>query len=89
MWERKKRFEKDISDKEGSIGKVLKDNRDMLMESKSTEELWSKLDTLLRESCIDTPKSRQILIKLKGKRLADALIYIQNVLFASMGMGTY
>ena len=85
----KKRFTKDISSKDGTIGKVFSDHRDELMECRSIEALRLKVEELFVNGGIDTPKSRQIKLKLGSMSLNNGLIYVQNVLFASMGMGTY
>ena len=85
----KKRFKHDISNIEGTIGKVLLDSRDVLMASKNADELKSLVEKLFSENGISTPKSRLIESKLKKMGLTQGLMYVQNIMFAAMGMGTY
>lgn len=85
----KKRFNKDISEKDGTIGKAFAESRDLLLGSTSAKELRARVADVLSRNGIDTPKSRLILLKLSNMNLDNSLMYVQNILFASMGMGTY
>lgn len=85
----KKRFTKDISGKDGTIGKAFAENRDLLLGSTSAEELRARVADVFSRNGIDTPKSRLVLLKLSSMNLSNGLMYVQNILFASMGMGTY
>lgn len=85
----KKRFTKDISGKDGTIGKAFAESRDLLLGSTSAEELRARVADVLSRSNVNTPKSRLVQLKLSSMSLDNGLMYVQNILFASMGMGTY
>ena len=85
----KKRFTRDISGKDGTIGKAFAENRDLLLGSASAEELQTRVADVLSRSNVNTPKSRLVQMKLSSMSLDNGLMYVQNILFASMGMGTY
>ena len=84
----KSKFRKDISFNPNSIGHILSANRDSLFETKSLGQLQQLVKKILSEST--APKARQVEFKLsRQKSLADAFIYLQNVMFASAGLATY
>lgn len=85
----KKRFTKDISSKDGTIGNVLKTHQQEWYDCKSMDEMRSLVKMWFEEKNINTPDSRKLLLKLEHMGLSQGLQYLQNVLFVSMGMGTY
>ena len=74
---------------DGSIGKVLIDNRDDLLNNTvSTAALFEKVNKLFVENKINTPKSREIEFKLKNMAsFPSALMYVQNIIFKAAGLG--
>ena len=78
---------KKLTEIEGTIGKVFLDNRDRLLnESKSINDIQNTVTTLFTENKIDTPKSRLIQSKLLNMSFMQALLYIQNIIFAADNM---
>lgn len=78
---------KKLTEVEGTIGKVFLDNRDRLLnESKNIKDIQNTVTTLFTENKIDTPKSRLIQSKLLNMSFMQALLYIQNVIFAADNM---
>lgn len=78
---------RNLTNVDGTIGKVFLDNRDRLLnESKSADDIRQTVDELFRENNIDTPKSRLIQFKMLGMKFNDALLYIQNIIFAADNM---
>lgn len=78
---------KKLTEVEGTIGKVFLDNRDRLLnESKNTNDIQNTVTTLFTENKIDTPKSRLIQAKLLKMSFTQALLYIQNIIFAADNM---
>lgn len=84
------KFRKNISHYDNTIGNLFSKNRDDLLSSTSVSELKDKVKLLFDQNNVNTPKSREILFKLEGSiSFSSALIYVQNIIFASMGMATY
>ena len=84
------KFRKNISHYDNTIGNLFSKNRDDLLSSTSVSELKDKVKLLFDQNNVNTPKSREILFKLEGHiSYSSALIYVQNIIFASMGMATY
>jgi hypothetical protein len=78
---------KNLTNVDGTIGKVFLDNRDRLLnESKSADDIRQAVDVLFRENNISTPKSRLIQFKLLGMSFNEALFYVQNIIFAADNM---
>ena len=84
------KFRKNISGYDKTIGNLFIKNRDDLLSCKTLEDLKEKILKLFTENGMTSPKARQILFKLEGPiSFESALIYVQNIIFASMGMATY
>ena len=80
---------KDLTEVQGTIGKVFLDNYDKLMAVRSSSEAHELVSSLFDEAGINTPKSREILFKLqRGMRLDDTLIYLSNIYLNAKGLGT-
>lgn len=78
---------RNLTDVEGTIGKVFLDNRDRLLnESKCLDDIRNTVTTLFTENNINTPKSRTIQAKLLKMSFTQALLYIQNIIFAADNM---
>ena len=78
---------KKLTEVEGTIGKVFLDNRDRLLnESKGLDDIRKTVTTLFTENNINTPKSRTIQAKLLKMSFTQALLYIQNIIFAADNM---
>lgn len=90
MRERKKRFSRDISCKEGTIGNVLKTHAAELEAERTAEGLRTLVAKLFKENGIDTEKSRLVLVKLGAmSSWQQAAKYVYDVMLASMGLGVY
>lgn len=78
---------RNLTDVEGTIGKVFLDNRDRLLnESKGLDDIRNTVTILFTENNINTPKSRTIQAKLLKMSFTQALLYIQNIIFAADNM---
>lgn len=86
---KRKRFNKDISKIEGTIGHVFDAHIEELMACKSIEVLRSLVSRLFADSNISTCKSRQLEWKLSHAGLADGMQYVVNTWFAAKKMGVY
>lgn len=77
----------DLTQIDGTIGKLFSDNRDKLLNvPKSTDEILNAVKTIFQENHINTPKSRLIEYKLAMMHYNQALQYIQNIIFAAANM---
>lgn len=86
---RPRKMTKDLTEIEGTIGKVFLDNYDKLMLVKSSHEAYELVRMLFTLSGINTPKSRQILIKLQnGMSQTNTLFYLSNIYLNAKGLGT-
>jgi hypothetical protein len=78
---------RNLTNVDGTIGKVFLDNRDRLLnKSKSADDIRQTVNVLFRENNINTPKSRMIQFKMLGMKFNDALLYVQNIIFAADNM---
>lgn len=78
---------RNLTNVEGTIGKIFLDNRDCLLnESKGPDDIRNTVTTLFTENNINTPKSRAIQAKLLKMSFTQALLYIQNIIFAADNM---
>lgn len=84
------KFRRNISGYDKTIGNLFIKNRDYLLESKDIMELKDKITKLFNENSMTSPKAKQILFKLEGPMsFNNALMYVQNIIFAASGMATY
>lgn len=71
---------KNLTNVDGTIGKVFLDNRDRLLnESKSADDIRQTIDELFHTNNISTPKSRMIQFKMLGMTFNEAIQYVQNI----------
>ena len=78
----------DLTKKEGTIGSVFMKNRDQLLSVKSSAEAFDLVKRLFDENEINTPKSRQILMKLKsGMSYVSTVTYLNNIIMKAQGLG--
>lgn len=71
---------KNLTNVDGTIGKVFLDNRDRLLnESKSADDIRQTIDELFHTNNISTPKSRMIQFKMLGMTFNEAILYVQNI----------
>ena len=86
---RPRKMNKDLTEVEGTIGKVFSDNYDKLMAVKSSNEAYILVSSLFTASNINTPKSREILVKLsRGMSQTNTLLYLSNIYLNAKGLGT-
>ena len=70
-----------------TIGKVFSANREDLLFTTDKNILCCKVKGLFEEAKINTPKSREILIKLtRCKNITSAICYIKNIIFKAANM---
>lgn len=77
----------DLSKKDGTIAKALKDNYSALMNAESAQAMKDMVIKLFKDNNIDTPYSKRM-IKVefpKKKNLTQMQFYITNVLQAGAG----
>ena len=86
---KRRRFNKDLSGIDGTIGHVLDAHIEELLACKSIEVLRSLVSRLFADNNISTCKSREIEWKLSHARFADGMQYVVNVWFAAKNMGVY
>ena len=71
---------KNLTNVDGTIGKVFLDNRDRLLnESKSADDIRQTIDELFHTNNISTPKSRMIQFEMLGMTFNEAILYVQNI----------
>ena len=86
---RPRKMNKDLTEVEGTIGKVFLDNYNKLMAVKSSNEAPSLVSNLFADAKINTPKSRQILFKLqRGMSQTNTLLYLSNIYLNAKGLGS-
>lgn len=79
----------DLTQIEGTIGKLFLDHYEQLMAVKSSNEAYMLVSHLFTASSINTPKSREILFKLRrGMSYPRTLEYLANIYLNAKGLGT-
>ena len=78
----------DLTKRVGSIGHVMKNNRDKILSVKSSEEARDLLSALFEAENINTPRSRTILMNLgRGMSYSRTLIYLNDIIMKAEGQG--
>lgn len=79
----------DLTQIEGTIGKLFLDHYEQLMAVRSSREAHMLVSGLFTASSINTPKSREILFKLqRGMSYPKTLEYLANIYLNAKGLGT-
>lgn len=78
----------DLTKRAGSIGHVMKKNRDRILAVKSSDEAMNLLSALFKAENINTPRSRTIIANLsRGMSPSRTLIYLNDIIMKASGMG--
>lgn len=88
--------EYDLTQKQGSIGQVLMAHRDEVLNMPSSADAKEYLQQLFADEKINTPKSREILMKLDQmttqilnprKNFEQTAVYLNDVIMKAQGLG--
>ena len=88
--------EYDLTQKQGSIGQVLMAHRDEVLNMPSSADAKEYLQQLFADEGINTPKSREILMKLDQmttqilnprKNFEQTAVYLNDVIMKAQGLG--
>lgn len=86
----------DLTQVEGSIGQVLMAHRDEVLNLPSSADAKEYLQQLFADEAINTPKSREILMKLDlmthrilnpRKNFEETAVYLNNVILRAQDLG--
>ena len=79
----------DLTQIEGTIGKLFLDHYEELMAVRSSNEAHCLVNKLFTTAAINTPKSREILFKLqRGMSYTKTLEYLADIYLNAKGLGT-
>ena len=88
--------EYDLTQRQGSIGQVLMAHRDEVLNMPSSADAKEYLQQLFADEKINTPKSREILMKLDQmttqilnprKNFEQTAVYLNDVIMKAQGLG--
>lgn len=88
--------EYDLTQRQGSIGQVLMAHRDEVLNMPSSADAKEYLQQLFMDEKINTPKSREILMKLDQmttqilnprKNFEQTAVYLNDVIMKAQGLG--
>ena len=86
----KKRLNKNLGEVDGTITKVLEDAIPVLNKLKTAQEVSDFVELTFATNAINTPKSNQILEKLKkSANFTKSIQFLWNTMLAGENMATF